>query len=281
MATHGVHYVNMQTTILSPTRNAGGHVLAADPSERYVITEAQTAAAVAEAQALRFEVFNLERAEGLVASFVTGRDEDRYDAVCNHLLVREGDTGRVVGTYRYQTGLNAKANLGYSSEAEFNLAPYEHRRHEVLELGRACVHKDHRNLRVLAMLWRGIANVVARMHTRFLIGCSSLSSTDTGAGEALYQQLVVAHLAPLGRRVLPQPAAVCTVTRPLPAAPQLPKLLAAYLSLGAWIAGPPAVDREFGTIDFLTVLDMHHLNPAAARRYLGPQWNEQFAGSRG
>ena len=271
----------MQTTISSAAHKTGWRVLAASPSNHYIITEAQTAAEVAEAQALRFEVFNLERAEGLVASFVTGRDEDLFDAVCNHLLVREGDTGRVVGTYRYQTGLTALANRGYYSATEFNLAPYEHWRPAVLELGRACVHKDHRNRHVLATLWRGIANVAARMHSRFLIGCSSVSSIDTGAGVALYQQLAPAHLAPLGRRVLPQPTAVCAAPRPLPAAPPLPKLLAAYLALGAWIAGPPALDREFGTIDFLTVLDLQNLNPEAARLYLGSQWKEQFAGSRG
>ena len=271
----------MQTTISLPDRQTGWRVLAADPSKRYVITEAQTVAEVAEAQALRFEVFNLELAEGLVSSFVTGRDEDLYDTVCNHLLVRDAITGNVVGTYRYQTGLNAQAELGYYSESEFNLAPYEHRRHEILELGRACVHKDHRNLRVLAMLWRGIAAVVARTQTRFLIGCSSLSSNDTGIGQALYQQLVPSYLAPLGLRALPHSAVVCNAPRPLPAAPRPPKLLAAYLSLGAWIAGPPALDIEFGTIDFLTILDMHNLNPEAARLYLGPQWKEHFAVSRG
>jgi len=270
----------MQTTISLPEQNTSVRVAPPAPSERYLITEAHTAADIAEAQALRFEVFNLELAEGLVASFVTGRDEDAFDTVCNHLLVREANTGRVVGTYRYQTGLAAQTNLGYYSETEFNLGAYEHRRLEVLELGRACVHKDHRNLRVLAMLWRGIAHVATRTNTRYLIGCSSLSSTDTGAGEALYQQLVPAHLAPLGLRALPQPATVCAGVRPLPTAPKPPKLLAAYLALGAWIAGPPAVDREFGTIDFLTVLDMHNLNQAAARLYLGPQWNKQSAGSR-
>ena len=134
---------------------------------------------------------------------------------------------------------------------------------------------------MLAMLWRGIADVVNRTHTRFLIGCSSLSSGDTGAGQALYRQLTNRHLAPLEFRVLPQLSYVCTTAKPLPVAPRPPKLLAAYLSLGAWIAGPPALDLEFSTIDFLTVLDMHNLNPEAGRLYLGPQCKEQFAGARG
>lgn len=256
---------------------AGWRVLARDARELYATSLAETPGEVAEAQALRFEVFNLELAEGLVSSFINGRDEDPYDAVCRHLLVRETATGRVVGTYRFQTGLNALANLGYYSEVEFDLGLFESHRHEILELGRACVHKEHRNLRVLAALWRGIVAVVAETDSRFLVGCSSLNTTDPGAGLALYRQLIPAHLAPLSFRTLPRPAAVCTTAQPLPAAPRPPKLLAAYLSLGAWIAGPPAMDREFGTIDFLTVLDMQNLNPAAARLYLGPQWNEASA----
>jgi putative hemolysin len=99
-----------------------------------------------------------------------------------------------------------------------------------------------------------------------------LNATDPGVGLALYRQLATTHLAPLEFRTLPRSLAVCTTAKPLPAAPKPPKLLAAYLSLGAWIAGAPAVDHEFGTIDFLTVLDLHRLNPATARLYLGSQW---------
>jgi putative hemolysin len=240
--------------------------------DRYSTSLAASPAEVAEAQALRFEVFNVELAEGLVSSFITGRDEDPFDAVCRHLLVRETATGKVVGTYRLQTGAQAQAGLGYYSETEFDLAPLEPRRLEILELGRACVHKDHRNLRVLAALWRGIVQVAADTGSRFLIGCSSLNTTDPGAGLALYRQLAATHLAPLEFRTLPRPLAVCTTPRPLPDAPPVPKLLAAYFSLGAWIAGAPAIDHEFGTVDFLTVLDLQRLNPAAARLYLGSQW---------
>jgi putative hemolysin len=255
----------MENTILSSTR--------------YILTEAETPEEVAEAQKLRFEVFNVELAEGLVSSFVKGRDEDPFDAVCSHLLVREALTGEVVGTYRYQPGWNALASLGYYSEMEFDLGPFENHRQHILELGRACVHKEHRNLRVLALLWRGIATVAVRHHSRFLVGCSSLNSNNPGEGQALYRQLATRHLAPLEFRTLPRPSAVCAASHPLPPAPRVPKLLAAYLSLGAWIAGPPAMDREFGTIDFLTVLDLENLNPQAARLYLGSQWQQQFAAS--
>jgi len=50
---------------------------------------------------------------------------------------------------------------------------------------------------------------------------------------------------------------------------QPPKLLRAYLSIGAKICGPPAVDREFKTIDFLTLLDLERISPTARARFLG------------
>ena len=272
----------MQDIVQPPVRTVSGcRVLALDAREQYQTTLAETPAEVAEAQTLRFEVFNLELVEGLVSSFITGRDADPYDAVCDHLLVRELASGKVVGTYRFQTGRSALAHFGYYSETEFDLDPLANHRHEVLELGRACVQKEHRNLRVLTALWRGIASVVAQTGTRFLIGCSSLNTPDPGAGLALYRQLAATHLAPLEFRTLPRPLAVCTTAKPLPPSPRPPRLLSVYLSLGAWIAGPPAIDLEFGTIDFLTVLDMHRLNPEAARLYLGPQWQEPCAGSAG
>jgi putative hemolysin len=49
---------------------------------------------------------------------------------------------------------------------------------------------------------------------------------------------------------------------------EAPRILTAYLALGAAICGPPAIDRQFGTIDFLTVLDLEHVPARAAGKYL-------------
>src|SRR6476646_7297741 len=109
------------------------------------------------AQALRFEVFNVELNEGLAESHFNGLDADPFDAVCDHLIVEDRTSGEVVGTYRLQGGEHAAANLGYYSEREFDFTPYECVRREMIELGRACVHKEHRNFNLLHLLWRGIA----------------------------------------------------------------------------------------------------------------------------
>jgi len=126
-------------------------------TDAYAIRLATSGVEIQAAQALRFNVFNLELNEGLAESYTTGLDVDAFDAVCDHLLVEHVATGCIVGTYRLQTGAMAAANLGYYSAQEFDLSPFEPLRSEVVELGRACVDRLHRNLSVLGLLWKGIA----------------------------------------------------------------------------------------------------------------------------
>jgi putative hemolysin len=242
---------------------------------------AQSAEEVHRAQRLRFEVFNLELGEGLAESHATGLDSDPFDEFCDHLIVEELATGEIVGTYRLQAGQLAAANLGYYSEREFDFAPYETFRCEMIELGRACVHLDHRNFNLLHLLWRGIAVYAVERKARFLIGCSSLTSQDPGEGAVVYRQLR-AHLVAPALRTEPRPEFHVVVGgsdagwsgtwrrqarpgSPIPAT-ALSKLLHAYLAIGAKICGPPAIDREFGTIDFLTLLDLRTL-PAIVRAH--------------
>lgn len=250
----------------SPNVSMGRRILArGSATRRYTLRFASSVEDVRAAQTLRFLVFNLELQEGLESSFLTFRDEDAFDSACTHLLV-ECD-GEVVGTYRMQTGAQAAKHLGYYSAQEFDLAPFEALRAQVLELGRACVHQNHRNLSVLSMLWRGIAAYSRQNGCRYLLGCSSLTSQEAAEGLALYEVLAQRHLAPEHLFTCTLPGWECTAAENsvVPtAAPKVPKLLNAYLSLGAKICAPPALDREFKTIDFLTLLDLETLPPSAA-----------------
>ena len=162
---------------------------------RYSVRLASSINEIHAAQALRFEVFNIELEEGLDASCATGRDEDPFDAFCEHLVVEHGPSQRIVGTYRLQTGQNAAKHLGYYSEQEFEFGVFETLRPEMLELGRACIHRNHRNLIVLGLLWKGIADYARRHSGRYLIGCSSITSQDPAAGASAYAELCRRHLA--------------------------------------------------------------------------------------
>jgi putative hemolysin len=218
---------------------------------------ARSASDVAAAQALRFRVFNIERATGLQTSYLTGLDEDLFDPVCAHLLVEKN--GEVVGTYRMQTGRNAALNRGYYSAREFDFEPFEPLRDQLLEVGRACVARSHRNLIVLAMLWRGIASYARQHGCRYLIGCSSLDSVAPREGASLFWRLSRTHLASPGLSTAPNEGWHCSLDHLSKHPPRTPKLLSAYLSIGAQICAPPAIDTEFKTIDFLTLLDMETL----------------------
>jgi len=254
---------------------------------KYVARLAQNADEVRRAQRLRFEVFNLELGEGLAESLTTGLDVDPFDQFCDHLIVEHVATGEVVGTYRLQTGQLAAANLGYYGEREFDFAPYERFRCEMIELGRACVHADHRNFNVLHLLWRGIAIYAIERKARFLIGCSSLTSQDPAEGAAMYQRLRPKFLVKSVWQTQPRPefAVVAGIDDPglerndatgRPGSPPpatttcsaSSKLLRAYLAIGAKICGPPAIDREFATIDFLTLLDLRALPAIVCAHFL-------------
>lgn len=225
----------------------------------YQLRRAVTEADVRAAQTLRFLVFNLELNEGLEKSYSTLRDEDPFDAVCDHLLVEDKRTGEVVGTYRLQTGPSAARNLGFYSEQEFDFSPIRSHTGQIVELGRACVHSEHRGLAVLGLLWRGIIEYARGHGARYLVGCSSLTSQAPCVGASAYLDLSKEHLVSPAFRTDPLPSFRCPLDQLAPVAPRIPKLLRAYLALGAKIAGPPAIDREFKTIDFLTWMDLETL----------------------
>jgi putative hemolysin len=235
----------------------------------YTIRLARDAEDIRAAQRLRFEVFNLELNEGLDSAYLSGLDADRFDECCDHLLVEDTRTGAVVGTYRLQTGQLAAAHHGYYGAQEFDLSPFEPIRCETVELGRACVHKRHRRLQVLNMLWRGIVLYATARGTRYLIGCSSLTSQDAAQGAGMFAALRSEHLVAEKFRTVPLDEYRLPVTATTENLPPVPKLLRAYLSIGAKICGPPALDREFKTIDFLTLLDLHTLPEAVRNHFLG------------
>src|SRR5215510_14543987 len=107
--------------------------------DQYAVGLARTEDQVRQAQALRFEVFNIELEEGLEQSFESGLDVDQFDAACDHLLVEHSPSRQVVGTYRLQSGVNAAAYHGYYCEQEFEFSQFKWARGEIIELGRACV----------------------------------------------------------------------------------------------------------------------------------------------
>jgi putative hemolysin len=235
---------------------------------KYEIRLAETLSERDAACRLRFKVFNIELGEGLESSYRTGLDQDQFDLFCDHLIVEDRSRREVVGTYRMQSGITAEQKFGYYSEQEFDFSPYEFIRAEVLELGRASIDRDHRTSEVLTLLWRGIAQY-ARFHKlRFLIGCSSLNSRDPREGWSMYRQLAPFLTSESLRTHPTLPYELPFDSAEVLDEVKVPKLLKTYIAVGARICGAPAWDREFGTIDFLTLLDLTQLSPAARHRFM-------------
>jgi putative hemolysin len=235
---------------------------------RYAHRFASSSQDLEEVQRTRYQVFNVELHEGLDESGALGLDQDAFDPVCDHLIVEDRETGRVVGTYRLQTGANAAARLGYYSEQEFDFRPYESIRGQIVELGRACVLASHRNLFVLGLLWKGIGSYALEHGSRYLMGCSSLTSQDPAMGATAYQQLASQWLVEPHWRTLPTPDWQCPLDTLAGEAVMIPKLLRAYLGLGGKICGPPALDTRFKTIDFLTMVDLDGISAADRSRFM-------------
>jgi putative hemolysin len=254
---------------------------------RYRLHLAEDQVDIEAACRLRFKVFNIELGEGLEASYQTGIDTDQFDLFCEHLIVEDktDPARRIVGTYRLQSGTTAARHFGYYSEQEFSFAPFEPLRPGILELGRASIDREHRTPEVLTLLWRGIAQYATEMGLRYLIGCSSLTSKDPAEGWQLYHLLercrvspefatepTAAYACPTERVGTEAQPSSCPEESNLPQV-KVPKLLKTYLAIGAQICAPPAWDREFGTIDFLTLLDLKAVTPSVRHRFLTPLTN--------
>jgi len=240
---------------------------------RYEARFAQSVDDLRAVQRLRFEVFNLELNEGLVESYRSARDEDVFDRHCHHLMVIERASGEVVGTYRMMCGVMALAE-GFYSEQEFELFTMPR---GVLrsgaEVGRACVRREHRNGRVLHLLWRGIARYLDWNDKRFLFGCCSVPTLDPMEAMRVHAWLEREGHLHESVRVEPVPATRCHGLRleyPEGDVPdvEIPALMGSYLRMGARVVSAPALDHAFHVTDFLVVLDLLDLKPSMRERFL-------------
>lgn len=235
---------------------------------RYALRFARAECELDEALHLRFNVFNLELGEGLSESYLTGRDRDRFDDVCHHMIVVDTQSTAIVGTYRLQVAENAIHGWYSSSEFALHELP-AHVHAEAVELGRACIHKDHRTPDVLFLLWAGIAAYMVAHDKRYLFGCCSLTSQDPRAGKRVLELLEAQNALHPQYRIRPQPECACfeddfSVNEPFEV--RIPKLFRAYLRFGAKVCGAPAIDREFQTIDYFVLFDREDKS-AEARRF--------------
>lgn len=247
------------------------HVVAKPASKpkrpAFQITWASTPNEIKEAQRLRFKVFAEEMGANL-AQNSEGLDVDEFDAYCDHLLIRDQETLKVVGTYRVLPPHKAQEIGRLYSDSEFDLTRLNHLRPKMVELGRSCVHADYRSGAVIMALWSGLAQYMQKHHYEIMLGCASIPMADGGHFAAsLYNSLSEEQMAPTENHAFPRlPLPLDKLNGGLDVEP--PPLIKGYLKLGAKICSAPAWDPDFNTADLLTMLRLSEINPRYAKHFL-------------
>ncbi len=229
---------------------------------------AQDERTIKEAQRLRYRVFAQEMGARLHTQ-VPGLDIDEIDGYCDHLVVYDQQAQKVIGCTRLLADTQA-AQLGYFySEGEFHLDGVLALPGRFLEIGRTCVDSSYRGGMVIAALWSGLADYIARNGFDYLMGCASISPGPSGfAVEAVYRKLAREHLGPDALRVGPKrvvpPRKRCERDES-----GVPPLLQAYLRLGAWVCGEPCWDEDFNVMDLFILLPIERLAARYEKHFIG------------
>lgn len=222
--------------------------------------------ALREAQALRFRVFSGELRAKLKSADLE-LDVDHYDVHCEHIGVRDLNTGLLVATTRLLDH-SAARNIGhFYSEEEFNLYGLAHLQGPILEIGRTCVDPAYRNGGTIAVLWGELAEVLNQGDYHYLMGCASIPMQDGGIqAQAIMQRLRERYLCIEHLRAEPKnPLPVLEV--PANVIAEMPPLLKAYMRLGAKICGEPCWDEDFQVADVFILLKRDELCPRYARHF--------------
>ncbi|TVY10131.1 GNAT family N-acetyltransferase [Paenibacillus cremeus] len=246
------------------------------PHPSLALLLAESTADKEQAMRLRYQVF-VEEEKNMQMRTVDGLEQDAYDTFCDHLIVKDLDTDRVVGTYRLLPGERALQNIGFYSESEFDLSEFTMPKTATLELGRSCVDPAYRGGRVIQMLWEGIASYITERGYDYLIGCASVHLRSIEEVNLIYSMLKQKQVItdkygvkPLQTHRIPGLQQVELDRSEKDIFRLLPPLMKGYQWLGAEIGGDPAYDAVFETVDFFIVLERERVSRRYRRHFLKP-----------
>src|ERR1700756_3327743 len=263
-------------SVLIPSDKAHG-AATGSPGPRYSLLLSTDPSLIEAAQRLRYDVFTSTPGFALPATGTEHIDVDRFDEYCDHLLVRDDDTGELVGCYRMLAPAGAIAAGGIYTETEFDVGAFDPLRPSLVEMGRAVVRDGHRNGGVVLLMWAGILAYLDRYDYDYVTGCVSVAIGDESDGDVPGSQLrgvrdfiLSRHAAPSQYRVHPYRPVILDGRAiddiPSPPRPSVPPLMRGYLRLGAQVCGEPAHDPAFGVGDFCVLLDKRRADTRYLRR---------------
>ena len=257
---------------------------------RYSLLLSTDPSLIEAAQRLRYDVFTSTPGFALPAAGETDRDADRFDEFCDHLLVRDDDTGELVGCYRMLAPTGAIAAGGLYTATEFDVSAFDSLRPSLVEMGRAVVRDGHRNGGVVLLMWAGILAYLDRYGYDYVTGCVSVPVGGQTEGEIPGSQLrgvrdfiLRRHAAPPQYRVHPKRPVIVDgkgIDDILPPPrPAVPPLMRGYLRLGAKACGEPAHDPDFGVGDFCVLLDKRQADTRYLKRLRSVSAASEVAGA--
>ena len=236
---------------------------------RYQARFAEGEADIHAAQELRYHAF-ISRSGA--APRPAGRDSDAHDEICRHVLVEEARTGQLVCCFRLLS-LEGGREIGRSYSAKYyELSALEQFEGKMVEMGRFCIHPDHKDPDILRVAWGAMTRFVDDEGVEMLFGCSSFSGTDTQGYLDAFAMLKERHLGP--KRWLPKVKApnVFRYARRLRRKPDakramltMPPLLRSYLVMGGWVSDHAVVDTDLDTLHVFTGLEINAIPPSRAR----------------
>ncbi|OBF81101.1 phosphohistidine phosphatase [Mycobacterium sp. 852002-51163_SCH5372311] len=254
---------------------------------RYSLLLSTDPSLIEAAQRLRYQVFS--SAPGFTLASDTRRDEDRFDEYCDHLLVREDNTGELVGCYRMLPPTGAIAAGGLYTATEFDVRAFDPLRPSLVEMGRAAVREGHRNGGVVLLMWAGILAYLDHCGYDYVTGCVSVPIDAGGNGQNPGAELrgvrdFVLNRHAVARQYRVRPYRSVRVNGkalddiPPPQRPSVPPLMRGYLRLGAQVCGEPAHDPDFGVGDFCVLLSKQNADTRYLKRLRSVSAASKIAG---
>jgi putative hemolysin len=239
-------------------------------NEDFVIRIAESPEDIRKTQKLRHDIF-LEEWQG--KRHETGLDYDEYDAIADHLMIIDRKNDELVGTYRV---IHSSFSKIFYSQTEFHLDEFLNTVDGgKLEMGRGCTHADYRNGRTMDLLWQGLAKYITMTKTRYLFGCSSVTTSDPKVMFSMLKGIqnrdelkLDYNIHPVPKYTWPDDKKILEASAPMEGfSKQLPPLLRSYLNAGSFVYGMPAWDADFNCFDLFTILDLTALDKRFYARY--------------
>ncbi|PKM21850.1 MAG: hemolysin [Gammaproteobacteria bacterium HGW-Gammaproteobacteria-14] len=248
-------------------RLQGKEANSAGSAARFVAEFTRSRRDIMRAQRLRYRIFSEEYGASMKAPF--GLDRDRFDKHCLHLVVRDTQTGELVGYTRVLTDRASVSAGGFYSANEFDLTMLSRLPGRMAEIGRTCIHPAHRGGAVITVLWSRLARFMIEERIDYLLGCASVALSEGYDVATIVNRIQERHLSEPEQRVMPR-LPLSRLSANDQGSERMPALLKAYLRMGAKVCGEPCWDPDFNCIDFFILLSVNDLPPRYVQHFLQP-----------